>query len=551
MRATTTRAPLAAGVLLAARLVLAAEPFQPAITDVAVFKDGHSLVLCKAKAEVQEGWCRTEAAPAPVLGTFWAFSTQPGLKVDYASAGMREVQERSPCLTLDDVIQANVGKSATVVEQPKGAEPVAHQGVLRGILSHETEVETDVAGPNRPRYNVWGHHAGYSQVHRTRVQRKRSLAAFVMVQTNAGMSMIKRDLIRSVTIEGQQPATELVKPKQVREIALHVAGPAGPFTGKAKVGMVYLQRGLRWIPNYRIDLLPEGKARVTLRATIINELADLKGATARLVVGVPSFAMQGELSPMALRDRNIDLGRYFQPPGQQGGTGPGQAQYLSNAFMSQMARPARGFVSAAPGPALPAEGQQEDLYLYHVPNLDLKKGDRATLQLLQVTVPYEDIYTWTIPALPPREMWRHIQQQQRTALQAMTVPRAMHEVRLTNQGASPWTTAPATVFREDTPLGQHVLAYTSPKNTVDLPVTVATDLNTRKRDKELDRSPDKKVGGYSCVEVSLHGTLTVANFKDRAVRIYVKRQLIGFASAAANGGKVTQANSMEEAARET
>ena len=49
--------------------------FETKVTDVTVFKDGHALIMCKGKAEVKDGWCRTFDVPAPLLGAFWTFVT--------------------------------------------------------------------------------------------------------------------------------------------------------------------------------------------------------------------------------------------------------------------------------------------------------------------------------------------------------------------------------------------------------------------------------------------------------------------------------------------
>ena len=39
--------------------------------------------------------------------------------------------------------------------------------------------------------------------------------------------------------------------------------------------MMYVQKGLRWIPGYRSTLDGKGKAAIKLQATLVNELTDL------------------------------------------------------------------------------------------------------------------------------------------------------------------------------------------------------------------------------------------------------------------------------------
>lgn len=521
--------------------------FTPKITDVTVFKDGHALVMSRGLVTLEDGWCRTREVPAPVLGTFWTFVADSNSQVDFVKAGFVETEETRPCLTFEEIIQANVGKRAVIVEQPKDAEPISHQGVLLGILQHETEREVE-ASRTLPGGRDWrGRWISNRQIRETKEDKVKSLASFVMLQKESGVQMIKRENVRSICLADDKPATAHTETRKVREISMHVVRKGKPLSGEREVGMIYLQKGVRWIPDYRINLVGNGKATVSLQGTIINDLADMENVELRLVVGVPSFIMKEALSPMALREIGLQLSSYFAPPSRGGRET--QFDYMSNAMMSQRVMPVSGEeAAAAGGPDIPSEGQQEDLFLYHKPGITLKKGERAVIKLLEVTVPYEDIYTWEVPPIPPREMWRHVNQdQQRQMLRALMGAKAMHEIRLTNTGSEPWTTGPATIFKEGTPLGQQLLTYTSVKNTVDVPVTIATDLNTKKEDAEVSRKLRAlTIDRTDYTKVVLHGKLTVTNFKDRPVHMYVKRKVLGTVTAATADGKIVMSNIAED-----
>ncbi len=521
--------------------------FSPNITDVTVFKDGHALVMSRGSARLEDGWCRTREVPAPVLGTFWTFVADRNSQVDFVKSGFVETEETRPCLTFEEIIQANVGKQAVIVEQPKDGDPISHEGVLLGILQHEAEEELETSR-TLPGGRDWrGRWISSRQVHVSREGEVKSLASFVMVQKDSGVQMIKRENIRSICLAEDKPATNHTETKKVREISVHVVRKGKPLGGEADVGMIYLQKGVRWIPDYRIKLLSNGKATVSLQGTIINDLADMENVDLRLVVGVPNFIMKEALSPMALREIGLQLSSYFAPPSRGGRET--QFDYLSNAMMSQRVMPVSGEEApAGGGPDIPSEGQQEDLFLYNKPGITLKKGERAVVKLLEITVPYEDIYTWEIPAIPPREMWRHVNQdQQQQMLRALMGAKAMHEIRLTNTGSEPWTTGPATIFKEGTPLGQQLLTYTSVKNTVDVPVTIATDLNTKKEEAEVSRKLRAlRISSTDYTKVTLHGKLTVTNFKDRAVRMYLKRKVLGTVTAATADGKIVMSNVAED-----
>ena len=521
------------------------QSFSTKITNVTVFKDGHALFMARGSAQPDNGWCHTRDVPVPVLGTFWTYAAQKNVQVDFIKAGFVDTQQIRPCLTLDEMIQANTGKEVIIFEQPSGT--VSHQGILRGILQHEAREEVTGTHVIPSRRDSRGNWQPERRIGETQVQENKHLASFIMLETDEGVKLIKRDNIRGISLTDKNPATTKTENKKVREISLHLSGKKSPFNKKVDIGMVYLQKGIRWIPDYRIELLEDGQARVTLQGTIINDVADLENVSLGLVVGVPSFLMKDQLSPLALREMSLSLSSYFRPADESRGNH--QVQYLSNALMSQRAavafeEDAGGF---AGGVDIPIEGRQEDHYVYHKDGITLKKGQRAVVQLFTVTVPYEDIYTWEIPPVPPRYFWRHINQQQQQQLaQALSAAKGWHEIRLTNTSQEPWTTGPAFIFKGRTPLGQQMLTYTSVKNTVDVPITIATDLNTKKQDVETNREQNIRIAGNDYIKVYLHGKLTVKNFKDRPVRMILKRKLFGLATAATADGKILQTNIMED-----
>ena len=537
-------------VTAAAGAVLAAEApeLSTKVTDVTVFKDGHALVMASGAVELRDGWCRTRDVPVPVLGTFWAFVADGDAKVGFVKAGFAETKTTRPCLSFDEMLQANVGKAVDIVEQPKDAPAITHRGTLAGILQHDSTREAEVSRIETGRYDRWRGHSPNRQVRETREDEGKALASFVMLKSDDGVKLIQRANIRSIAVRDPAVATTCTETKKVREISMHLTRDGKPLAGKHQVGMVYLQKGVRWIPNYRIELLDGGKARVSLHGTIINDLADLENATVRLVVGVPSFIMKDARSPMALREVGLRLSSYFAPPARGGGAT--MAQYLSNALMSQSAAPAMEGAggAAAGGPDIPGQGQQEDLFVYQKEGLSLAKGERAVVHLLDVVVPYEDIYVWDIPCVPPQEMWRHVgRREQQQLARALTGAKAMHKIRLTNTGKAPWTTGPATIFKDNTPLAQQLLTYTSIKNKVDVSITIATDLNTKKEEAEVGRKRDDLViGDTHYTRVSVHGKLTITNFKDKPVRLVVTRHVVGTLTKASHDGKTIAGNALED-----
>lgn len=547
MRIATLALALVVVAAMVGPLSAEAPKFTPKVTHVTAFKDGHALVMARGKATLQDGWCRTTEVPAPLLGAFWGFVSDEKLRVDRISAELVETQESRPCLSLDEMIEANAGKDVVITEKLSGDPPatVQHAGKLLGILKHESKREEKGMAPGADQYDRYGNYRSNPSVAVTREVPAELEASFVMVQTADGVHLVQRGNIQSMAIGDKAPVTTTVKKEKQRTVSMHVAAEKGAAPAEAEVGLVYVERGVRWIPDYRVELLENRQARLSLQATIINDLADLEDVELNLVVGVPSFIMAGEMSPMALRESGLWLSSYFSPPGRGG---DGGSTYLSNAMMSQRAGPTRGETSAVGGgPDVPSEGQMEDLFLYSQPHFTLKKGGRAVVQLVQVTVPCEDVYTWDIPSVPPPEMWENVNRDElRQTIAALSGAKAMHKVRLTNTGSVPWTTGPAAVFKKGALLSQQLMTYTSLKNQVDLPVTIATDLNTKKEETETGREPNAlTINRTNYAKVVLHGKITVTNFKNKAAKVYVRRLTLGKATAATAEGKIVQVNAIE------
>ncbi|HIJ64389.1 MAG TPA: hypothetical protein HPP77_00455 [Candidatus Hydrogenedentes bacterium] len=490
--------------------------FEPKPVNVTVFKDGHALIMTRGNAVLDDGWCTTRCVPEAVLGAFWAFVNDEQCRVDIAKAGKGERTEERACRSIEEILRENPGKRVTVTD----VHGAVHTGVLRG------------PGPE---------------------DAAESESPFIMLETDAGFDLLQGDQIRNVTIHGKEFDIIGTRTQWSYEIAVRVLDNGSPAQGEREVGFVYLQKGLRWIPNYRVRLHEDGQATITLQAAVINQLADLEDVDLRLVVGVPSFLMKDMLSPMAMRDRASDLGRYFAPP-DPGRRGIRDQAIQGNTFFSnaeQVIIPAGVSEPGIPGVDLPAEGQLEDLFLYHRSGFSLKKGERALITLFEATVPYEDIYTLDVPAMSPSAAIQVMRgragdtPELRELVKANQGPKVMHEARLTNTSAYPWTTGPATVFKGDGVLGQQLLLYTSLKNKVDVPITIATDLNAKSEVFELRRENDVRINNEKYTNIALHGKLDVTNFKDKTVRLSITRSVIGTASEATHDGKIALRDQLE------
>lgn len=502
------------------------------IKEVTVFKDGHALVLHAGKMPVDAaGNVLMDYLPTPVLGTFWPYVSEKGATLQAVVAGKRRVLLERTALNLNELIEANIGHEVIVSEVTEKEKPDRiYPATIVGIPARSGAELAATSPPNSPEM----------------LPQKGTL---VLLKTDDGVRAVRMDLIRDVTVKGEMKAK--VAQEEFRNLLTLKIGWSAKPQANADVGMMYLQRGIRWIPSYKVAIDGKGGAVLKLQATLVNELADLDDVTAHLVVGVPTFKFQDMADPIGLQEQVAQLSQYFRPDSRM--------MNLSNAMMSQAAGSVsnRPMPEAAPtmdlGPEVRGSSQREDLFVYEVQHVSLKKGQRMVVPINEVAIPYKDVYTLDIPYTPPPEVRGYFMEYSRQqsgdleAAKLMMSPKVMHKIRLTNSSKVPLTTAPALIVQGDKVLAQGMMTYTSVGGNVDLAVTTAVDVNVEKKDKETSRTPNAvKWENNSYARIDLEGALKLTNRRDKPVEVEVARYVLGNVGEAGQDGKIEMVNVLED-----
>ena len=445
-----------------------AEPAAPAsslarmpIREVTVFKDGHAFV-------VHQGAMPTDAAgnvvmdylPTPVLGTFWPYAPDKKATLHSVGAGRRRVLVEHTAMNIRDLLEANPGAEVIVSEGKDAHYPATIVRFLSRSAEELDRVSPTTAGENLPQ--------------------KGNL---LLLKTADGTRAVPVERITDVKFVGKYQT--LVTDEEYRNLLTMKLDWGGkPPEKTAEVGMAYVQKGIRWIPNYRIELDGKGKANVKLQATLLNEMTDLENATVHLVIGVPTFYFKDTQDPIALSQAMAHLSPYFQ-------TDASTQFALSNSMMTQVARGGEmrggGGGIAQPradlGPDIGGGEKSEDLFLFTVKNVTLKKGQRMVLPVSQFKLDYKDAFVLNIPYAPPPELRRSSNDAQvAELLKLMNAPKVIHNIRLTNSSDQPLTTAPALIVKDDKVLAQGMMTYTARGASVDIAVTAAIDVKVKKTD---------------------------------------------------------------------
>jgi hypothetical protein len=468
------------------------------VREVTVFKDGHAYVVRETALPADgSGKVVLDELPAPVLGTFWPYASD-GARLVMAKSGLVTVATDAAAMNFREIARANVGKDVVVVT----ADKERIDGKLLGVPSRQTVPAA-------------------------------SDGELLLLQTAAGTRVLPLAAVRDLEVRGGFVGTIRGEEQKARlELTVQGGGAA------AKVGVMYVQRGLRWIPAYRLDLDGKGNAAVQFEATLQNDLVDLDGATVNLVVGVPKFEFEGLVDPISLQREAAEVAREMQS---QQLFFNNFNNALGNSIQTQVAgyRPAE---PAAAEPEVDGATANEDLFVYTLRNVTCKKGERLVLPIAQFALGYRDVYRLDVPFAPPMEVRQNLQSERVIELaRQLAAPKARHVLRLQNGVEAPLTTAPALVLSQGQVLAQGRIGYTPKGGSSDLEINVAVDIRVDSTERETKRDAGAiRIRDESYGRVELAGSIVLKNGKPVPIEVEVTRRVLGLHDAVGQGGSQQQ-----------
>src|SRR5207237_939951 len=160
-------------------------------------------------------------------------------KLASVTASVRKVKLERTTLTLRELIEANVGAQATITEMPvvsggTDPQPIKYAATIAEVLNQTGEELEATSPPNTgEKLPVKG--------------------TVVLLKTNTGTKAVNIDRIVDVTF-AKDPATRLAQEEFRNLLTLRLDWAGKQPAKQAEVGMLYLQKGVRWIPNYKVTL---------------------------------------------------------------------------------------------------------------------------------------------------------------------------------------------------------------------------------------------------------------------------------------------------------
>jgi hypothetical protein len=472
---------------------------------IAVFKNGLGFFIREGEVELQDKWGVTESVPQAALGSLWIGSLDEDTQIEEVIGFFEDVKSDTEAITLQELLKANIGKKAVVT---------ANNQVIEGTI--KSVPEDRVSYPE------------------SRLQRVPSQPAVIaIISTKEGEVAINKNAVSKIEFPTNF-STRIPSQERAKRIKFKLA----TRKKKAALSLSYLQKGISWIPSYLVNIEDPKKARITMKAILINDTEDLDNVDAFFVVGYPNFMYADVLSPLAL-DQALSQ---FITGLEAGARRRDEYSQLSN--IMRQSRPAKFEEEARVQPldygyaaikGVPG-ASEEDLFLYHKKGILLRKGERAYYHIFSQEVDYKHIYEWSVPDtlnVDPRGYQRSGQPQ-------MDEEQVWHSIKLENSTNYPWTTAPALTVSGWKPLAQDVINYTPKGIKTNLKLTVATDIKTNRNEYEIERQRDVRLYRSSYDLVTVKGELYIHNAKSKDVTMEIKKKVTGEVLAVSHDGKITK-----------
>ena len=485
-----------------------AENVKVKIERVALFKNGlghftSSVIMPKEETIVKIG-----QLPVPSFGTFWVgYSTN--VKVRALITSMENVKKDVPVRSVAELLQVNSGRKVTVSTSSKDM-PVI-QGTIVKVMLNDKPLEPsnpylmDIRRPSSTRqyYNP------YQNNQLIVIKTEKSGIVTLNGGTIIRADFENSDITTSVSIVSKQPNIRI-------ELEKAAEGE--------KIGINYLARGITWSPSYMIDISDPKIAKLSAKALVINEVADINNVHLDLVTGFPNIQFGEVNSPVAM-SQNLEGFLKALTTGRSESSRLGHMM-RQQARLSNVARYGDDVNVPMPGYSTAREGSvSEDLFLYPVENFTLLRGETACIPLFTAEIPYKHIYIWKIPdMLDENEHY----QRNRTKDKQQFAEEIWHSCRLVNNMKMPWTTAAAEFVKDGQFTGQDVCYYTAPGTKTTIRINRAMNVLAEKVELELERKRDAmKSYGYRYDLVKVKGELKLQNRLDKSVIVEITKNLSG------------------------
>ena len=450
----------------------------PEVVSVSMFKNGFAFIT--RKISVKDGVANIVEVPRASLGTLWFWA--PEGEIQNVSTAEDEMKKKVDVnlQNFDQLVSKNVGK-AVVIESNTSA-------ILEGKI-------------------------------------KAADGELLVIETSSGSVAIQKSAIKNLRTQD----TGFVWKQTIETTSQEKYYRIKTDRKAHEIMMMSLEKGVTWAPGYAIDITNPDKLTLASKATVLNDLLDLKNVPARLITGFPNMQFKDILDPFTanmpgdqwLSSLSTSGGAGFGGGGFRGG-GQGGQMMAQNAYAPIADRE----VNWGGNSTGEVGGEQiSDLFFYDLPKFESKKGSRLYQNLFRFDAEYKHIYTWEIDdQVDANGNYKPV------SPTGPEVQDVWHTIKFKNGASKPLTTAPATIINKGELIGQTMMNYCTADGDCDVKINKALDVRADASEEEVSRDRGAIKDRYNNPRfdlVTVKGTLLVMNGRRDKVQMTIMKNLTG------------------------
>jgi len=409
----------------------------------------------------------------PINGTLWIYNTNKDTRISQIDFGEQKLKRSYDAYSLGTLLKGNVGKYVELAVIGDGQNAgVTYSGVILNVKTVEDENNWIVV--------IKGNIAGKSNIRLIELSQIKN-ANF------AGYD--------NINMRFEQDSSAVVATVQ-----------ANKTNTSYRVGMMSLQQGMQWKPSYLLRLESKDKARLSLKATILNDAFDLNEVPVSLVVGNPKM-VDNSLDPVVGGVPAAPVVRYAHKRA--------MPMAMSKSAMYEDADSSPAYVQEE----YVTEGtQSEDFYLFNAGKLSLKKDQRSVVPIAQNVVDFEHLYD-----LGLGQNFNYNESDQPTKTNAR------HLIKFTNTLDYPLTDGIMMVVDENqSPLAQVSMPYVSKGGDGRVDVANARDVKAEVLETQTKREKNfRTVNKVSYDQLTISCKVKVTNALPKVAKVRAYRVFEG------------------------
>lgn len=436
------------------------------ITSATLYKTGQALVFRQIKVS-KPGKFALDHIPNATNASLW-FDASAGLRLDEVSNIPVLNSTVSIADSLERVLALNINQTVRLLTYREGKEEWVEGKIIA------------VAGAN------------------------------VIFETGGQVTLIPINRINSV----QAPKLRYSSSSEIvgRQLALQTSGQPGTLT------MSSIESGLTWTPAYNVSLDGE-KASVRAKATVVNNLEELKNVDLKLAYGGATLMHVYNLEPL-IALAAVSAVNAAAPAMQSMAQNAAFGARREAMEMKTVDSAADVGMGALDGAAM------EDTYVLTLPRLSLPSGAATMLSLFNFEAPYHELFRYEDLGynVDPRQALNEEMQKSRN------LNDVWHLYLFKNLSGKPLTTGPVTLYKGGQVIGQQQINYTVSNSEVEIPLNRALDVHVEQATEEINRErgvvPRPRYStGWDRLTAEL--TLEVTNQRANAIDMKVVKAVLG------------------------